>query len=529
MREVKIDSATCDVSPETRNLPEAYKSGRDNWVTGPIEYAFDGKRETAWTTDIGPGRSNVSREGVFQLAEPLEFAQGARLQISLRQEHGTANGNGQYNLNIGCFRFSATADEQAVADQVPREVRQILATPRAMRTEQQIDTVFAYWRTTVAEWSEANAEIEALWQQHPEGTSQLVLAELPSPRPTFRHDRGDFLNPKEQVSPGVPGFLHPLESDGDPTRLDFASWLVAPRSPTTARSLVNRVWQSYFGTGLVPTVDDLGQQCEAPSHPELLDWLAVEFMESGWSLRHLHRLIVTSATYQQTSDVSPELLEIDPNNRLLARGARFRVDAEIVRDIALASSGLLTPTIGGPSVFPPAPAFLFKPPASYGTKDWHYDVGEDKYRRALYTFRYRSVPYPALEVFDAPNGEVSCVQRSRSNTPLQALATLNEPLFLECAQELAHRILTEGGADSEERLRFAAHCVLGRDLDEAEVASLTQFLTAQTERFTTASEQGAQLLGDRPGRLEGVSDAERAAWVATSRVLLNLDETVTKE
>jgi hypothetical protein len=530
LREVKIASASCDVTPETCKLPEGYyEQHRDNWVTGPVEYAFDGKHETAWTTDIGPGRSNVSREAVFQLAEPIEGPQGVRLQVTLRQEHGSGNGNGQYNLNIGCFRFSITSAEGAKADEVPRAVREILEKPREARTEREVEAVFSYWRTTVAEWHEANARIEALWKQHPVGTSQLVLDEMSTPRPTYRHDRGDFLSPRERVTPGVPGFLHPLHTDGEPTRLDFARWLVDRQSPTTARSFVNRVWQAYFGTGFVPTVDDLGQQCEAPSHPELLDWLAVEFMESGWNIQHLHRLIVSSATYQQSSDVTPELLALDPDNRLLARGARFRVDAEIVRDIALASSGLLTPTVGGPSVYPPAPQFLFLPPASYGDKDWHYDTGEDKYRRALYTFRYRSVPYPALEVFDAPNGEFSCVRRSRSNTPLQALTTLNEPLFLECAQGLAYRVLTKGGVKPADRLQFAARCVLGRKLDETELTSLSKFVASQTERFATASEQAAALLGDRLTTLEGYSDAERAAWVATSRVLLNLDEAVTKE
>ena len=222
----------------------------------------------------------------------------------------------------------------------------------------------------------------------------------------------------------------------DPARLAFARWLVDRRSPTTARSIVNRVWQSYFGIGIVSTSEDLGTQAEPPTHPELLDWLAVEFMDQGWSLKELHRLIVCSATYRQNSLVTPEGLTRDPYNRLLARGPRFRVDAEIVRDIALAASGLLDAKVGGRSVSP-LPRFMLMPPVSYGPKIWPVETGPERYRRALYTFRYRSLPYPGLQAFDAPNGDSSCVRRSRSNTPLQALTTLNEPVFMECARNLA--------------------------------------------------------------------------------------------
>jgi hypothetical protein len=286
-----------------------------------------------------------------------------------------------------------------------------------------------------------NEELTALWREHPEGSSQLVLRERRDLRPTHILTRGDFLKPGTPVTPGVPAFLHPLPKDAPPTRLTFARWLVDRRSPTTARSIVNRVWQAYFGQGLVPSSEDLGKQSETPSHPELLDWLAVEFMDRGWSLKTLQRTIVTSATYRQSSAVSPELLSRDPYNRLLARAPRLRVEAEVVRDIALAASGLLNPKVGGPSVYPPAPGFLFEPPASYGPKNWYEDKDEDRYRRALYTFRFRSVPYPMLQTFDAPNGDFSCVRRARSNTPLQALVTLNEPLFLESARALALRTL----------------------------------------------------------------------------------------
>jgi hypothetical protein len=215
--------------------------------------------------------------------------------------------------------------------------------------------------------------------------------------------------------------LHPLErgastaAKSEATRLDFATWLVDEKAPTAARAIVNRVWQTYFGTGLVSTSEDFGLQGEAPSHPELLDWLTVEFIEHGWGLKHLHKLIVTSATYQQSSKVTPELLARDPDNRLLARGPRFRMEGEAIRDIALAASGLLNPKLGGPPVYPPAPEFLFVPPASYGPKVWKEEKGPDRYRRALYTFRFRSVPYPVLQTFDAPNGEFACVRRAQQH------------------------------------------------------------------------------------------------------------------
>jgi hypothetical protein len=290
--------------------------------------------------------------------------------------------------------------------------------------------------------------------------------------------------------------------------------------------MVNRIWQSYFGAGIVATSEDLGRQSEAPSHPELLDWLAVEFMDRGWSLKQMHRLIVTSATYRQSSKVSKELLEKDPFNRLLARGPRFRVEGEIVRDIALSASGLLNAKVGGPSVYAPAPEFLFQPPASYGPKQWHEEKGENRYRRALYTFRYRSVPYPMLQNFDTPNGDMACVRRSRSNTPLQALTTLNEPLFLEAARALAVKTLQEGGRTDAERLDYAFRRCLSRKPEAKESAELLGLLKRQMERFTSGKLDPMDVAESAPAN---ATPAQVAGWTVVSRVLLNLDETITKE
>jgi hypothetical protein len=258
-----------------------------------------------------------------------------------------------------------------------------------------------------------------------------------------------------------------------------------------------------------------------------LDWLAVEFMETGWSLKALHRNIVTSATYRQSSTATPEMLAKDPDNRLLARGARLRVDAETVRDIALRVSGLLNPAIGGPSVFPPAPAFLFLPPASYSAKSWKPTEGAEKYRRGLYTFRFRSVPFPMLQAFDAPNGEMSCVRRTRSNTPLQALTTLNEPLFVESAQAFARRVLTEGGGNDPERLNYAFRLATARMPTPAEADVLLGVLAQQEKRIADGWLSAQEIAGK--AATGEVAPTRVAAWTVVARVLLNLDETITKE
>jgi hypothetical protein len=265
----------------------------------------------------------------------------------------------------------------------------------------------------------------------------------------------------------------------------------------------------------------------------LLDWLAVEFMDRGWSLKELHRLIVTSAAYRQSSHVTPELVARDPYNRLLARGPRFRADAEVVRDVALQASGLLNPKLGGPSVFPPLPKFMTLPPASYGPKVWDEATGPERYRRGLYTFRYRSVPYPALQVFDAPNGDFACVRRARSNTPLQALTLLNEPLFMECARALGLRAVTEGGKNDEEKLTYAFRRCVSRMPSKGESAELLGLLARQRERFNKPGAKPSDLTEsdgkEAPPLPAGIQPAELAAWTVVSRVLLNLDETVTKE
>jgi mono/diheme cytochrome c family protein len=534
---IKIVRATADYNQPERALEPIFsdKSNRRR-VTGPVAFAIDGKDETAWGIDAGPGLRNQPRKAVFVAERPISNEGGTILHFYLKQNHGGWNSDDNQNNNLGRVRLAITTAPDPVADPLPAGVREILSIPRGQRTTAQRQTVFSYWRSAVfalPEWAAANQQIAELWRQHPEGSSQLVLNDREDARETQVLKRGDFLKPDKAVTPGVPAFLHPLPADAPPNRLTLAKWLVDRNSPTTARSMVNRIWQSYFGAGLVATPEDFGKQGEAPSHPELLDWLAVELMEKGWSLKNVHRLIVNSATYRQSSKVTPPLLERDPLNRLLARGARLRVEAEVVRDLALAASGLLNPKVGGPSVFPPAPDFLFLPPASYGPKPWDESRGEDRYRRALYTFRYRSVPYPMLQAFDAPNGDSACLRRARSNTPLQALVTLNETLFLEAARALALKTVKEGGATEASRLEFAFRRVLARRPSQQEAVELIGLLNKQRGRFVAGELNPWNLATNDPDKPfvlpKGVRMDDLAAWTAVARVLLNLDETITKE
>jgi hypothetical protein len=550
---LKFVEATSDYDQPERELEATFNDRTaTKRVTGPVKFAIDGNGNTAWGIDAGPGRRNAARKAVFRCDKPLTFDGGAVLTIHLEQNHGGWNSDDNQNNNLGRFRLSVTTDPgHVVADPLPQRVRDILAIPRDQRTGAQTAAVFSYWRTTVPEWKEANDKIESLWQQWPQGTTTFTLSPRTGGRQTFVLTRGDWLKPAKEVTPGVPAFLNPLPPDAPPTRLTLARWLVDPKAPTTARAFVNRIWQAYFGTGIVATAEDFGMQGEAPSNPQLLDWLATEFMnpstastpstssgqagsgQAAWSVKHIQRLIVTSTTYRQSSGVSDELYTRDPYNRLLARGPRFRVDGEIVRDIALSASGLLNPEIGGRSVMPPAPAFLFQPPASYAPFPWIDETGPEKYRRAIYTFRRRSTAYPVLATFDVPNGEGACVRRSRSNSPLQALALLNEPIFVECAQALARRTMAEGGTTDESRISYAFRRALARTPTPSEMNELKSLLNKQEKRLGDGWLNPGEIATGKPevpaDVPAGSTPTELAAFTVVSRVILSLDETITKE
>ncbi|MDF1741222.1 MAG: PSD1 and planctomycete cytochrome C domain-containing protein [Verrucomicrobiales bacterium] len=474
---------------------------------GPAAFINDGDQQTAWATEAGVTGSNQPRLVVMNLKTPIK-RKGKKpllVQFEVACHHGGTNSNANEHRNLGRFRFSLSPDRYEGDQPLSPALRSILAKPSEQWTELERESLFDAWMKTLPELSGLNEKISELEAGYPEPTPQLVTQEIKGERRETRlYHRGEQTHPRQVVKPHVPAFLHDLpESDDPQSRLTFARWLVDSDSPIAARTFVNRTWGAFFGRGIVETVEDLGHQAAAPSHPELLDWLAVEFMESGWDIKHLHRLIVSSRTYQQDSTLTPELAREDPENRFLARGPRFRPDAEVVRDIQLAASGLLNRTVGGDSVRPPIPRFLFEPPVSYGAKAWEEDIApESRYRRALYTFRFRTVPPPFLSAFDAPAGDISCVRRARSTTPLQALALLNEPLSIESANALAAQIKAAKGGLPDGVIAAFRSCT-SREPDEDELKVL----------LTLFEKEKAD--GGDP-------------WLAVARVLLNLDETITK-
>ena len=353
----------------------------------------------------------------------------------------------------------------------------------------------------------------------------MIMRELNEPRETFVLVRGDFLRPAERVTPNVPAILDQLPRSSANSRLDLAHWLVSRANPLTARVTVNRIWMQYFGRGLVETENDFGTQGTAPSHPRLLDWLAAELIHQRWSLKAIHRLIVTSATYRQASLARPELIAVDADNRLLARQARLRVTAEIVHDLALSAAGLLPGKIGGPSVYPPQPDGVYA--FTQTKKNWQTSKGSDRFRRGMYTFFYRSAAHPFLTTFDAPNFQTTCTRRLRSNTPLQSLTRATDETIVEAAQALAARVLAESSAGENQRMIRAFRYCMSRPPSKYELERLLSFLGQQRESF----EADAKSVGDvlpAGAAADDESEATFAAWVAVSRVLMNLDEFVTR-
>jgi hypothetical protein len=356
----------------------------------------------------------------------------------------------------------------------------------------------------------------------------MVMAERPERRQTFLLKRGAYDAPGEKVEPGVPRVLPPLRPEWPRNRLGLARWLVDRSNPLTARVIVNRFWQMFFGAGIVKTVEDFGSQGEWPTHPELLDWLAVEFMESGWDVKSLLRTIVSSATYRQSSNVTPELLQRDPENRLLARGPRFRLPAEVIRDQALAVAGLLVERTGGPSVRPYQPPGLWQ--ELHGGKGYEQDHGAGLYRRSLYTYWKRTVAPPNMMNFDAPNRETCVVRQVRTNTPLQALSLMNDVTFVEASRKLAERMMVEGGRSERDRIGWVFRTVLARPPrgDESEV--LEQALAKFRSHYAANEADAVALLGqgESPRNLK-LDARELAAYTGVASLVLNLDETITKE
>jgi len=412
--------------------------------------------------------------------------------------------------------------------------------PAEERTERQADTVTDYFirfygqvvsrdRYKQLGWGELRGKLARLRSRFPQMSEARAVKELEEHRTTHIHVRGQWDREGVEVTPAAPKFLPAIAAPSDgraPTRLDLARWIVDPDNPLTARVTVNRVWQEYFGIGLVSTSDDFGTQGDNPSHPALLDWLAQDFIDSGWSLKHLHRRIVNSATYRQSSHARPELEERDPDNRLLARQERIRLPAELIRDSALYVAGLLNDEVGGKSVYPPIPDGVTS--LGYaGGFSWPGKRGPEQYRRGLYIHFQRTVPYPFLMTFDGAERSVTECSRERSNTPLQALNLLNDPVFLETAQGLAARVLTEIPAtEFDGRLDYAYELALSRAPSVGERSRLAAYYRDQM-RLLDETEGAAEHW--YPAALEGVDRTEAAAWTGVSRLLLNLDEFITRE
>jgi hypothetical protein len=356
----------------------------------------------------------------------------------------------------------------------------------------------------------------------------MVMVESAKRAPTHVLIRGDFERKGEAVEPGVPAFLRPLPKDGPPSRLTLAQWLVDRDNPLAARVQANRLWKQHFGAGLVRTPDDFGTLGEPPTHPELLDYLAVELRENGWDIKSLQRMIVLSATYRQSSYRAAKSpgQDLDPENRLLWRQNRFRLPAENVRDNALAASGLLNHRIGGPSVFPYQPTGYF---GDKGRWTWAQSSGDDLYRRGLYTFWRRTTFYPSFQIFDAPSRESCTADRPRTNTPLQALVTLNDPAFVESASVLAQRIMTQGGKTTDDKLTFAVRTVLSRPPTAAERTVLSRLYQKQVARYASdpKAAEAVTHAGEHPAL--PLDTTEVAAWTAIAGVLLNLDENLNRE
>lgn len=426
------------------------------------------------------------------------------------------------------FRLFAILNNTEDADRGDEAPNLVTFTPEEEQRKKQLQTEIAELETTPAE----PAKLKELKQQLAglTGTPTPIMRELPpgKRRTTHIQLRGNFLNKAQEVAPGVPAAFHPLPDGAAPNRLALAQWLVDERNPLTARVTVNRYWEQLFGIGLVETSEDFGLQGEPPSHPDLLDFLATELLRLKWDIQQWIKLVVTSATYRQSSRVAADLAQRDPHNRLLARGPRFRLSAELVRDQTLEASGLLSRKLYGPPVRPPQPNLGLNS-AFGGSTDWTTSAGEDKYRRGLYTTLRRTSPYPSLITFDAPSGEFCTLRRIRTNTPLQALVTLNDPVYVEAAQALARRLVREGGATVRERTAYGVRLCLGRMPDEREWQRLLALYEQALTKFQQSPQDAVPMatipLGPVP---DGMDAAELAAWTVVGNVLLNLDEFLAK-
>ena len=510
---VRVES----VSPSGKTQPIALAQAKaDN---GDVKSEKDKPDTPLWAVDASREEKRLPRQLVLPFEKALPRSSDSLRATLIHASEFSGQG-------MGRFRVSATAAEAPEKTvQIPAELRPVAAMEPEKRTPKQAEELSKSFREVAPSLKTNRDELKQLQKDLDSLgiVSTLVMGDRATAEPLSAklRIRGSFLSPGETVSAGTPAALNPWRDGLPKNRLGLARWLASKDNPLTARVAVNRIWEQYFSHGIVETSEDFGVQGERPSHPKLLDWLAVEFMENGWSQKAIHQLIVTSSTYRQDSGVTPELNERDPYNRLLARGPRFRVEAEMVRDVFLADSGLLSPKIGGPSVFPYQPEGVWDLP--YNDDQWKMSQGEDRYRRGLYTFVRRTSPYPSMTVFDAPSREFCTVRRVRTNTPLQGLTTLNDPVFFAAAQALARRVIQEGGPALSDRATLAFRLCTGRKPKPNEVQEILQSYDKNLATLRQHPEVAAKVGGP------AANDPDAAAWTMVSNSLLNLDETMTKE
>lgn len=496
------------------------------------EKAIDADPASGW--GIYP-QTGVPHWLVVLPAAPITKTGGMKLTVTLEFK------SPYFNHQFGKMRISTTGSAEPKGTQsLSEDLLKALALPRDQRTPEQAAAIRDYYRVNVSEAlvplrneiaivKTAQAELD---QRIP---TAMIMEELPQPRDTFMLTRGQYDKPGEKVLPGVPAALPPFPDGSPKNRLGLAQWLVSSTNPLTPRVIVNRYWQSYFGTGIVKTSEDFGSQGELPSHPDLLDFLSTHFVQSGWDVKGIQRMIVTSSTYRQSSHVSKESIGRDPENRLLARGPRLRLPAEFIRDQALFVSGLLNAKIGGASVSPYQPAGIWEDlayredGANFTAQSYSQSHGEDLYRRTMYTFWKRTAPPPTLVTFDAPDRETCTVRRSRTNTPLQALVLMNDPTYVEAARKFAERIIQHGGESPERRIEYAFRNAIARRPSGDEKSVLLQVLNNQLALYRADPQTAEKLVqvGESP-RNANLDVAELAAWTMIANVILNLDETLTK-
>jgi hypothetical protein len=532
----EIEVRTAGVGKAKGKLIKLCSAAADYSQEGhPISAAIDGKPDTGWAVDgdILHGQ----RVAIFTFDTPV-VGKGTKLSVSLKQNSKIP----QQIMNR--VRLSLTGEAEpklGPLDVLPDPVAAALNAQVAARTPEQEDQLAAYFRWVDPERQALHKQLASLRRKAlnlaSQGTPVMVMQELPRHRDTYLLRRGQYDQPdkSEKLTPGIPAALIDKTKPAPPSanRLDLARWIASPENPLTARVEVNRLWQMYFGVGIVKTAEDFGSQGEWPSHPELLDWLATEFVRTGWNVKAMQTLIVTSATYRQSSKVSPELEEKDPENRLLARGPRFRLDAFAIRDNALAIGGLLVDKVGGPPVKPYQPPGLWEELAFSGKTSvdkYVQGTGADLYRRSLYSFWKRTVPPPALSIFDAAGREMCSVRSARTNTPLQALNVLNDVVYVEAARAMAQRMLHEGGATPAERLDYGWELATGRHPVERERHAIVRDFDRYLQKYRAdpAAAKALLTVGESP-RDTKLDPSEFAAYTVVANVMLNLDETITKQ